>query len=254
LRLKAFCLKADNSTDIFGLHFSPFFDAILTMETDEKITDATTDPALADTSNATRQDAGNSAISQPDDVTPKPLVLKRKGAPRRNKNAFKHGGRALQLSRQRGLPIDKRTVDGQVQQNIYGDLLVAWGRVIEETADKLVLDIDSIDPVTLLRMQMVSMSAARVYQHRRSRRVAIAEMKETMRKRGQKVRRDPPPKLLQTLDSFELPAVSALRADLAALGNAPNKEPVNLQDILAQIAENEQPDGEGENGGEGSND
>src|SRR5262245_11567815 len=77
-------------------------------------------------------DAINSTIEQRQGESSKPLVLRRRGAPRRNKNGFRHGGRALQFARQRGLPIDGRSTAGKVEADIYSDLLVR-GKVIEQS-------------------------------------------------------------------------------------------------------------------------
>jgi hypothetical protein len=211
------------------------------METDKDPTPATSEQAPGERGDSDAQDAGSGTNGQQQGQSPKPLVLKRRGAKKGNRNSFKHGGRALQVARQRHLPIDHRTRAGIIEMRVYADLLVAWGKVTEQTADKLVLDIDDIDPITLLRLQMVSSGVARWYQHRQSRAAAIRQAKEAMKKKGQKVYRDPPAKLLQRLDSYELPALSALRADMAALGLPPSKEPMNLNDILAKIAGVEEP-------------
>jgi hypothetical protein len=216
------------------------------MENDKTIFTGTSGSDPAEQPIVPAQDPDSIAIQQREDQTPKPLVLKRRGAKKGNRNSFKHGGRALQVARQRHLPIDHRTRAGIIEMRVYADLLVAWGKVTEQTEDRLVLDIDDLDPITLLKLQMVSSGVARWYQHRQSRALAIRQAKETMKKRGQKVPKDPPPKLLQLLDSYELPALSALRADMASLGVPPTKEPMNLNDILQKIASEgeEQPDGE----------
>src|SRR5262245_3588585 len=206
------------------------------METAEPTQGQTSEEVASGIPDSADQDAKNSTIEQQQGQAPKPLVLRRRGAPRRNKNGFKHGGRALQFARNRGLPIDGRTTAGKVEQDVYGDLLMAWGKVIEESSDKLVLDIESIDPVTLLKLQMTATTAARCYQHKQSRTAGIRAMKETMRKKGQKVPRLLPSKKLSVLDGYELPAYKELRESLKALGSPPGKEPVNLNDILQKLS------------------
>jgi hypothetical protein len=218
------------------------------MEDTKKIFTATSGSEPAEVPIGGVQDADSSANGQPQGESTKPLILKRRGAKKGNRNSFKHGGRALQVARQRHLPIDHRTRAGIIEMRVYADLLVAWGKIQEQTADTLIVDIDGVDPITLLRLQMVSSGVARWYQHRQSRAVAIRQAKESMRKKGQRVPRDPSPKLLQLLDSYELPALSALRADMAALGLPPSKEPVSLNDILEKIANEseQQPSGDSE--------
>ena len=113
---------------------------------------------------------------------------------------------------------------------------MAWGKVIEQTDDRLVLDIDDIDPITFLRMRVAAKAAGRCAEHNDSRTAGIRQMKDAMRKKGQKVPRHLPSKLLSVLDSYELPAYKALADSLNALGKPPDRKQVSLNAILARIA------------------
>jgi hypothetical protein len=200
------------------------------METDGTTPTATPEADRAEPTDSNAQDSPGAMITLPlggkvqrhKDGRFKSLTGKNIG----NSNGKKHGMSAISIAWRNKLPIDHKTKSGKVEQQVFNELVQAFGNG----------DTDKIDPVTHIQMQMVAYDCGRWHQHRLSKKAAIQKLREEARKKGQTLPPNPSPKILSLLESYEQPTINSLRAGLTALGKPPASAAPKLQDILDRIA------------------